>query len=208
MTFTHPDTLLARCLGLAWLAAAAGPVGAEKADRALAMTIESNPCVVDLAKRTHVCTGNVVITQGTLVIRADRVELRETADGYTTALATGTAAKPAQYREKRDGVDEFVEGSAQRIDYDARAATVRFDGQALVKRLRGSTTADEIHGRQIVWNANTEQFSVEGGAPTAANPGGRVRAILAPNPTASGVPASAAPATPALRSTGTLRDRR
>ena len=46
----------------ALLAAWAGPAGAEKADRALDMTILSSPCVVDLAKNTYVCTGNVVIT--------------------------------------------------------------------------------------------------------------------------------------------------
>ena len=126
---SHPFVpFSARLAGLALLVLAAAPVRAEKADRALPMTIESNPCVVDLAKRTHVCTGNVVITQGTLQIRAERVELRETPEGYTTALASGSAAKPAQYREKRDGVDEYVEGNALRIDYDGRAGTVRFDG--------------------------------------------------------------------------------
>ncbi len=204
---SHPFVpFSARLAGLALLVLAAAPVRAEKADRALPMTIESNPCVVDLAKRTHVCTGNVVITQGTLQIRAERVELRETPEGYTTALASGSAAKPAQYREKRDGVDEYVEGNALRIDYDGRAGTVRFDGQALVKRLRGTATADEIHGRQIVWNATTEQFSVEGGAPTSANPGGRVRSILVPN--AAATPAGPASAAPTLKSSGALGDRR
>ena len=196
----------------------AGLAQAEKADRVRPMLLESEKgCVANLAKQTNVCSGNVVLTQGTLVIRGDRIELRETADGYRLASALGTPAKPAQYREKREGVDEFVEGTAQRIDYDGRAATLRFDGQALVKRLRGGTVADEIHGSVIVWDSTVEQFSVLPGAANAANPSGRVRAILAPSPAAVSAAAAASAAapssssgasTPALRSSPTLGDRR
>lgn len=203
------STVLVRLAGFGWLAAAACPAFAEKADRSLPMTIESNPCVVDLAKRTHVCTGNVIITQGTLQIRAERVELRETADGFNTAQATGTTAKPAVYREKREGVDEYVEGTAQRIDYDGRAASVRFEGQALVRTLRGTAPVDELHGRLIVWNANTQQLSVEGGAPTTLNPAGRTRWVLAPSAAAaSGAAPAAASGVAPLRSTGALGERR
>lgn len=194
----------------ALLAAWAGPAGAEKADRALDMTILSSPCVVDLAKNTYVCTGNVVITQGTLTLKADRIEVRETPDGYRTAQAIGSAAKPAQYREKRDGVNEFIEGSALRIDYDSRAATVRLDGQAVARRLRGTVVADEMNGRQIVWNANTDQLSVDDGAPTAANPGGRVRTVISAKPAlAASAPAAApTPPPPPLRSSGALGERK
>ena len=77
---------------------------AEKADRTKPLTMESDrPCTVDLVRQVSVCTGNVVIAQGTLVIRADRVELRETPEGYRTATAHGTPGKPAVYRQKRDG---------------------------------------------------------------------------------------------------------
>lgn len=197
--------------------ALAGSAWAEKADRSRPMALESEkPCVVNLAKQVNTCSGNVVLTQGTLVIRADKIEVRETPDGYRMASAIGAGGKPAEYREKRDGVDEYVEGTASRIDYDGRAATLRFEGQALVKRLRGTVTADEIHGNVIVWDSNAEQFSVQGGAVTPANPGGRVRAILAPSPAAAstspGAKAASAPAgtpsAPALRSTATLGDRR
>ena len=123
---------------------------AEKADRSRPMTLESDqPCTVSLLKQTSVCSGNVVISQGTLQLRADRLELRETPEGYQMAVAIGNAAKPATYRQKRDSADEVVEGQAQRIDYDSRAGTLRFEGAAVVRRLRGSTVADEIQGALI-----------------------------------------------------------
>ncbi len=182
---------------------------AEKADRLRPMTLESDqPCTVNLLKQTSVCSGNVVISQGTLQIRAERLELRETPEGYQMALATGNAAKPATYRQKRDGADETVEGQAQRIDYDSRAGTLRFDGAAVVRRLRGSTVADEIQGDQIVWDSTAESFNVRGGAPTATNPGGRVRAVITPRVTSDTPAPPAAPAGGELKASPGLGDRR
>ena len=187
----------------------AGASSAEKADRTRPVTLESNQgCVVDLIKQTRQCSGGVVITQGTLVLRAERVELRETTDGFQVAAAIGSAGKPAQYRQKRDGVDEHVEGSAQRIDYDGRAGTLRFDGQAVVRRLRGAVLADEIHGATIVWDSVAEQFTVQGGAASPDNPGGRVRAVLSPRDSASAPAAAASANGGTLRSTPSLGVRR
>ena len=183
------------------------PLHAEKADRSKPMTLESDqPCTVNLQKQTSVCSGNVVISQGTLLIRADRLELRETPDGYQVAQANGTAAKPATYRQKRDGVDEIVEGLAQRIDYDSRAGTLRFDGAAQVRRLQGAAVADEISGGLIVWDSVAETFNVRGGAATAANPGGRVRAVIAPRAPADAASAPVNPGT-GLRPSPTLGSR-
>jgi len=183
---------------------------AEKADRSRPMTLESDqPCTVSLLRQTSVCSGNVVISQGTLQIRADRLELRETPEGYQMAVATGTAAKPATYRQKRDGGDETVEGQAQRIDYDSRAGTLRFEGAAVVRRLRGSSVADEIQGQQIVWDSTAESFNVRGGAATASNPGGRVRAVIIPRAPADEAAPATTPATSgALKASPGLGDRR
>lgn len=191
------------------LAACAWGAAAEKTDRSKPMTLESDkPCVVNLLKQTSSCSGNVVITQGTLLLKADRVELRETPDGYQLASAVGTEQRPAEYRQKRDNVDEYVEGSAQRIDYDSRANTLRFEGRATARRLRGTIAADEIHGSVILWDNTAEMFNVQGGAATESNPGGRVRAVLAPREPGASAPPAAAASTPRLRSTPSLGERR
>lgn len=181
---------------------------AEQADRRQPITLESDkPCVVNLKTQSSVCSGNVVVNQGTLQLRAERLELHQLPGGNQQMQAEGVAGQPAHFRQKRDGVNEFVDGQALRIDYDSNTGILKFEGNAMVRRLRGTTPADEIHGSSIVWNSQREVFNVQGGAATAANPGGRVRAVITPRPAEDAAPAAAAPA-PALRTSPALGDRR
>lgn len=174
-------------------ALAAVPALAEKADRRQQMVVEADrPGTLDFQRQVLVFNGNVTITQGTLAIHADRVEVRELPDGYREAVALGTAGHPATYRQKRDGVDETVEGQADRIEYDSRADTLRLVGDAAVRRLRGKVVADEISGAQITWDANAELFSVQGAAASSSSPAGRVRVVLNPPAAAASAPAPGA----------------
>jgi lipopolysaccharide export system protein LptA len=179
-------------------AAALTPALAEKADRSKPLTIEADqPSSVDLLKQVVVFNGNVVVAQGTMAIRAERVEVRERPDGHRVANAVGSAGKPAVFRQKRDGVDETIEGSAERIEYDSRGDVVRFTGNAQVRRLRGATVADEISGSVISYDNGNETFSVQGAAAAAGAASdaavagsGRVRVTLTPRPEAASLPAS------------------
>lgn len=173
-----PAVLLSAFLGLSltphW-------AQAEKADRTQQMFIEADrQGKADLLGQVMVYSGNVVISQGSMLLRAERIEMRTMADGYRAATATGQAGKPATWRQRRDGGDETVEGSADRIDFDGRADTLRFLGNSMVRRLRAGAVADEITGGTILWNNLAEVFTVEGGAKSATNPTGRVRAVLSP----------------------------
>jgi lipopolysaccharide export system protein LptA len=193
-------------LAAAVLAAAALgslPVLAEKADRSKPMTIEADqPGSIDLQKQVVVFNGNVTISQGTMMLRADRVELRERPDGYREGQAIGSAERPATFRQKRDGVDETVEGAAERIEFDARTDLLRLVGNAVVRRLRAGAVADEITGSLITWDNTNELFKVTGGAASPVNPSGRVRAVLAPREEAASA-AKAGTSLP-LRPSGTL----
>ncbi len=169
--------------------AAATPVHAERADRAAPLSVAADrEGIVDLLKQVVVFTGDVVVTKGSIVIKAARVEVREAADGYRTAVAIGAPGQPASFRQKREGLDEYIEGRADRLEYDARGDVVKFTGHAVVRRLRGDTVADTITGNQITYDNTAEVFSVEGGAPTgSASADGRVRAVLSPR---EGTPAA------------------
>ena len=155
---------------------------AERGDRLQKINIAADESgQIDLQNQVVVYTGNVVISRGTMVIRAARVEVRQLPSGYYTAVAFGAANKPATFRQKRDGVEEYIEGEAARLEYDGRADLVRFITDAQVRRLRGATPADEIAGNLITYDATTEKMTVSGGAKaTPANPGGRVTATLSP----------------------------
>ncbi len=166
---------------LTGLATAPLPARAEKADRYQQMFIEADrQGKADLLGQVMVYSGNVVISQGSMLLRAERIEMRTMADGYRAAQASGLPGKPATWRQRRDGVNETVEGSADRIDFDGRADTLRFQGNSMVRRIRAGEVADEITGGTILWNNLSEVFTVEGGAKTATNPTGRVRAVLSP----------------------------
>lgn len=170
-------------LALALAGALVGmPAQAEKADRFKPLNVEADqPGRIDLLNQFVVFNGNVVVTKGTMTIRAGRIEVRETPEGYHSAVAIGSAGKPATFRQKRDGVDEWIEGEAERLEYDGKTDTIRFVTNAAVRRLRGSTVADEIAGNVVSYDSIGEVFSVSGGAAaTPTNPGGRVRAVLTP----------------------------
>ena len=177
------------------LSLAALPAVAERADRGKPMVVEAEqPGTVDLLRQVVVFSGNVVVTQGTMVLRADRLELRELPDGFRAATALGAPGRPATWQQRRDGVDEIVQGSADRIEFDGRADTLRFSGNGIVRRLRGSTVSDEVNGALITWDNTTEVFTVQGGVATPANPSGRVRVVLTPPAAAASAPAAGTPA--------------
>ena len=172
------------------------PAAAEKADRDKPMNAEADALRYDDLKQTSVFTGNVVITKGTTIIRGAQVDVSQDPEGYQLAVATAAPGKLAYYRKKRDGVDEYIEGEGERIEYDSRADLVKFIKRAVVRRFKGATLSDETTGALIVYDNNTDVFTVDSGAKNAnaSNPGGRVRAMLSPR--------GALPATPAPPASG------
>lgn len=203
-------------VGLAVLATL--PSHAEKADRFKPLNVEADlPGKIDLLNQYVVFNGNVVVTKGTMTIRAARIEVRELPDGYHTAVAFGTPTQHATFRQKRDAPDEYIAGDAERLEYDGKSDVIRFVNNASVRRLHGSETMDEISGNLVTYDSSTEVFNVTGGAPaTASNPGGRVRAVLTPREGSAAAAeaaraasdAASTPASPQLRTAPSLGDKR
>jgi len=179
------------------LALASAPALGEKADRFKELTVEADASSSgDLLNQVFIFNGNVVVTKGTMIIRAARIEVRESPDGYRSAVAIGSASQHATFRQKRDAPDEWIEGDAERLEYDGKSDVIRFVKNASVRRLRGANAADELTGNLVTYDSATEVFNVSGGAQsTAANPTGRVRAVLMPKEgTAAAAEAKAASA--------------
>ena len=207
---SSPLSLLSLLL-VAALTLCGGMARAEKADRNKPIFLASDTLRYDDLKQTSIWTGHVVLTKGTIVIRGDKLEMRQDPQGFEFGVVTAEPGKLAFFRQKRDGLDEFIEGEGETIEYDGRADTVKFIKQAQLRRFRGATLGDELSGAVILYNNITNVFTVDG-AP-AQGAGGRVRAMLAPHadagaPTASN-PARAGSApvpisNPALRSSTSL----
>jgi lipopolysaccharide export system protein LptA len=186
-----PALLLCLCASLPLVARA------EKSDRAKPINVEADRMQYDDLKQINVFTGNVTLTKGSIVIKADRLVIRQDPEGYQYGTAYGN---PASFRQKRDGPDQFVEGYGVQLDYDGKTEVVTFRQKATIKRLEKDRVTDEVYGNLIVYESLSEFMNVEsGGAPsaTAGNPGGRVRVVIQPKNTAPpGSPSAPPPAAP------------
>jgi len=169
---------------LSALLAATSAAMAERADNSKPMQIAADAMRYDDVKQTSVWTGNVVATKGTIVIRGDVVEVREDAEGYQHGTVTGNAKKRAFFRQKRDSVDEFMEGESETIVYDGKKDVIQFVKNAEVRRYRGTVLADEIKGTLIVYENLNDRFSADGSSPVTGVGSGRVSATIAPKPAA------------------------
>jgi len=150
-------------------------VYAEKADRSKPINIEADRVTVDDAKQISIFEGNVSLTQGTMLIRGDRMEVRQDKNGFKYGTAWGGLA---YFKQKREGYDELIEGWAERIEYDGRADKVQLFNRAALKKV-----GDEVRGNYISYDVATELSQVLGGGTKAAtpdNPNGRVRAVIQP----------------------------
>ena len=172
--------LLAPLCALAVLAAAlvaAPDARAEAADKGKPINYSADSGDVNYQTKIGTLSGNVVVTQGTLVIHADRIVMKQNPDNSLSATAIGN---PVSFRQKRDGVDEYFDGYAQRVEYDGAKEFLQLFDRALLRRGQ-----DEIRSNYISYNIATEYFKAEGRPestpkPSDAGPGSRVRGVFQP----------------------------
>lgn len=157
---------------MACLLLLAFPAQAEKADRLKPVTVEADSVKVEDVKKTAVYEGHVVLTQGTLMMTADRIDVQQDDKGFSVGTASG---KPVYFRQKMDARDELAEGWAERIVYDGRSDKLELRGQARLKR-----GEDELRGNQILYDASTEFYQAQGSGDGVR---GRVRAVIQPKNT-------------------------
>ncbi|CDW93994.1 MULTISPECIES: lipopolysaccharide transport periplasmic protein LptA [unclassified Thiomonas] len=201
-----PMKRVARILLLTLLCAPslALPVLAAQTDRNHPIHIEADAMRYDDVHQTSVFTGNVVVTKGSLVLRAATVDVRQAPDGYQYATAIAAPGQLATFQQQLDTAPgqptQTMDGAAQRIEYDGKTDVVTLRGQAMLSRLIDGKLADRSQGNVIAYNQITDVFTVEGGAQgaTATNPGGRVRVMLTPQPAAPSAP-TAPKSPPALK---------
>ena len=168
---------------------------AERADSKQPVNIEADRVSVDDRNKTHTFEGNVILSQGTLSIRGNRLVVTQNDDGFQTGIATGGKDGRASFRQRREGRNEFVEGLAERIEYDGRTETATLLGKAEVR-----SGGDQVKGQYIEYNGITENYLVTNGKSPGAASGEsapRVRAVIQPKGNASSM--TTEPGTPPPR---------
>jgi len=158
------------------LALAGGAALAEKADRAKPMNVEADSLKYDDLNQTSVFTGRVVVTKGSIVIRGAKVDVKQDPEGYQFGVVTAEPGKRAFFRQKRDNVDEYVEGYAQRAEFDDLNDMLKLYDKAKVK-----SAQNELTGNFISYDMTKELAQVTGAPPGQKAPeGSRVKVIIIP----------------------------
>lgn len=153
--------------------AAAMDARSERADREKEIVVGADKLLADDANRTSTFEGNVVVTQGTMRMTAAKVTVKEDPQRHKYYLAVGA---PVTFRQKRDNVDEWVEGFAERAEFDDRNDVIKLYNRARVK-----SNQNEITGDYISYDMRREVTEVSGAPPGKAAPSSsRVKVIILP----------------------------
>jgi lipopolysaccharide export system protein LptA len=156
-----------------------GPALAEKADRDKPTQVEANKMSADDARRLNIFEGDVVVTKGTIRLTAEKLVVRQDAEGFQLATATG---KPAKFRQRQDakpGEKEgiWVEGEALRIELDDKNQKIELFDKARVNR-----GGDEVAGDYIFVDQRADFYQVSSGK--GGEKPGRVKAVIQSKPPA------------------------
>ena len=152
------------------------PAFAERADRDKPMQLEANRISIDDAKKIQILEGDVIVIKGTMVLKADKVVITEDKYGFQLGVATGGKDGLARIRQKREGLEEYIDGEAERIEYNTNTEVAEFFRRAWVR-----SGDDQVKGDYIWYDAISEKYLVTAGK--SSDPKGqpaRVRAIIQP----------------------------
>jgi lipopolysaccharide export system protein LptA len=188
-----------KLFAVALIGLAATSAWAEKADASKQAEIEYDSMDFDEVNQIRTLTGNVILTKGTLMLKAEKAVIRQTPEEDISIVLTTTPGKQASFRQKRDGgPDLWVDGEAQRIEYDERSAVVKLISNARIRQMEGTRLTDEIQSEYITYDSLREVFAARNDASGVTKPGqGRGKLIIAPSKPKPAAPA--APAAPAVK---------
>lgn len=181
--------MILRFLTLSLCLLATQNVLAEKADRDKPMQLEANRITIDDAKKIQILEGDVLVTKGTMSLKADRIVITEDQYGFQKGTAFGGKDGLARFRQKREGVEEYVDGEAERIEYNSNSEVAELFHRAWVK-----SGEDQVRGDYIRYDAVSEKYLVTAGENRdPKGPPARVRAIIQPKNKSTEADRSTAP---------------
>lgn len=142
-----------------------------KSDFSQPMEVESSQEELDIKNNRLVLTDNVVIRQGSLLIRADRLEASasESAEQADTFIAEGS---PATYSQTLEDGNE-INAEAKKITYFQAEQRLELSGDARISQ--GSSSSS---GNLITYDLDKQTVT----ATSSGEEDGRVITIFTPKP--------------------------
>ena len=79
-------------------------------------------------------------------------------EGYQFVVLTGTPGVQATFRQKLDGdTDKWVEGQADRIEYDDKTELVKLISKGRIKQLESGKVTSQVDGEFISYDSRRER---------------------------------------------------
>ena len=142
------------------------------------ITIESDRAEFDRKAGTAVYIGNVVLVQGTLLIKADRITLYSDENQQLhKAVAIG---QPAHFQQQMEENKGLTKAEGQTITYLTQDETVTLLTDAILEQ-----EGNSFNGDQIIYDIVNENIKAKGGteiqvSPTEKQPKSRIKMIIQP----------------------------
>lgn len=148
-------------------------VYAEKADSQKKTKVDAEYSSYDGKTDTKVLKGNVEVTRGTLQIKAESAIDKETSDGGGSVILTGGSGRQVFFRQKRDGgADLWIEGYADRVEYDKKTEVVKFLANAKVRYLNQQKVTQEQAAEFFSYDSINDVFEATNSSTGKRIPGG------------------------------------
>lgn len=142
-----------------------------ESDRKQPIAIEADQGSLDQKNKITIFSGNVMIKQGSLNIRAANVRVSQDNKGNQTMQAQGGPVKFGQQLENKG----YIEGQGSKVEYTSANGIVKLSGNAQIKR-----GGDIARGEIISYNTRTEVYTVLGSKAAGTKSGRRVSVIIQP----------------------------
>ena len=171
------STVLVLLLGLGLT----GFVQAEKADQDKPIILEAEKVSVNDVKQIYDLNGQVLLIKGSMLVTGEDGRIQEDPEGYEFIDVKGTPEKTASFRQRREGpADEFMQGVATQVIYNAKTEVLTLTGNAGLKRLLNMQMLDQLRGWKIEYDDIKQYYRVT--PPPDAKPEDLplARAILSP----------------------------
>jgi len=119
--------------------------------------ITANSVIVDEISGFNEFSGNAEVSQGSLLLFAELIQVQTNSDGVESMVASGTIKKPAKYIQAQENQARLIEASATTITYDVNKGMIFLVGNANL--IQGF---DSFSGDTLDYDINADRVIVKG----------------------------------------------